>query len=71
VFRPGVWVALAEIFPEAAEQRCWNHKIMNVLGRLPKKVQAEARTLLLAIPYAEGRAQAKQRKDAFVHRFGQ
>ena len=67
----GVWAAAAEIWPQAAEQRCWNHKIVNVLDRLPQKVQPEARLLLTAIPYAEGRAQAEQRKDAFVHRFGQ
>jgi transposase-like protein len=21
----GIWAALAEVFPEVAEQRCWNH----------------------------------------------
>ena len=67
----GVWAALSEVWPQAAEQRCWNHKVVNVLDRLPKKVQAEARTLLLAIPYAMSRAEAETRKDAFVHRFGQ
>lgn len=67
----GVWAALAEIWPEAAEQRCWNHTIVNVLDRLPKKLQPEARPLLLAIPYAESRAEALKLKDAFVHRFGQ
>lgn len=50
----GVWAALAEIFPAAAEQRCWNHKIMNVLDFLPKKVESEARRLLLATHYADG-----------------
>lgn len=67
----GVWAAVAEIWPEAAEQRCWNHKIVNVLDRLPKKVQPEARQLLTAIPYARSRAEAQKRRDAFVHRFGQ
>jgi len=67
----GVWAALGEIWPEAAEQRCWNHKVVNVLDRLPKKVQAEARPLLLAIPYALSRAEALKLKDGFVHRYGQ
>ena len=33
---------------EAAEQRCWNHKIINVLDRLPKRQQESA---LRNIPY--------------------
>ncbi|GAB4255574.1 MAG: hypothetical protein Kow00122_13800 [Thermoleophilia bacterium] len=66
----GVWAALAEIWPEAEEQRCWNHKMVNVLGQLPKKRQEEARTLPTAIPYAESRAEALKRRDASVNRFG-
>ena len=27
----GIWGALANVYPDAAEQRCWNHKIINVL----------------------------------------
>ena len=43
-----------------------------MLDRLPKKVQPEARPLLLlAIPYAESRAEALKRKDAFLHRFSE
>ena len=40
----GIWAALPEIFPEAREQRCWNHKVVNVLDKLPKKVQAQAKS---------------------------
>src|SRR5262245_10888695 len=32
----GVWAAAADIWPEAAQQRCWNHKIVNVLDQLPR-----------------------------------
>jgi transposase-like protein len=32
----GFWGALGEVFPETAAQRCWFHKIANVLGALPK-----------------------------------
>ena len=32
----GFWGALREVFPQAREQRCWFHKIANVLGALPK-----------------------------------
>ena len=33
----GIWGALRNVYPQAAEQRCWNHKVMNVLDRLPKR----------------------------------
>ena len=34
------------------EQRCWNHKIVNVLNALPKKDQPEAAKRLSAMMYA-------------------
>ena len=39
----GIWRAVAEIWPQTTEQRCWNHRLLNVLNKLPKSVQAEAR----------------------------
>ncbi len=65
----GIWAALGQVYPEAAAQRCWNHKILNVLDQLPKKVQAEARALLKLIPYAPTRAEAERRRDAFAKRY--
>lgn len=64
-----IWAAATELWPTAREQRCWNHKILNVLDQLPRKVQAEARTLLTAIPYAPTRAEAEQRRDRFAKRY--
>jgi transposase-like protein len=61
----GIWGALAAVFPALAEQRCWNHRILNGLDRLPKKLQAEARALLTAIPYAETCEAAERAKRAF------
>ena len=61
----GIWGALAAVFPEAAEQRCWNHRILNVLDKLPLKGQVEARSLLTKIPYAETREAAERAKRAF------
>jgi putative transposase len=65
----GIWAALVQVWPEAAEQRCWNHKIVNVLDKLPKKAQAEARTLLKQIPYAPTRTEATRGRDAFAKRY--
>jgi len=61
----GIWGALAGVFPEAQEQRCWNHRLLNVLDKLPLKRQVEARSLLTKIPYAETREAAERQKRAF------
>jgi transposase-like protein len=66
----GIWGAIAEVFPEAAEQRCWNHKLTNVLDRLPRRLQPEARETLPGIPYAETRQEAERLRDTFVERYG-
>jgi transposase-like protein len=34
----GIWTALAKVFPQAEELRCWNHRIMNAIDQLPKKL---------------------------------
>ncbi len=60
-----IWSAVRSIFPTVAEQRCWNHRLLNVLDKLPKTLQAEARRLLTPIPYAETREEADRRKRAF------
>src|ERR1700741_3298440 len=46
----GLWEAWGEQYPTLAEQRCWNHRIVNVLDAMPKKHQAEARSLLCTLP---------------------
>jgi transposase-like protein len=61
----GIWGALAAVFPDAREQRCWNHRLLNVLDKLPLKRQAEARSLLTKIPYAQTREDAERQKRAF------
>ena len=65
----GIWAALAQVWPATREQRCWNHKILNVLDKLPKQEQAEARELLKRIPYAPTRAEATRRREAFAQRY--
>jgi putative transposase len=66
----GIWAALRAVWPEAGEQRCWNHKLVNMLDQLPQKVQVEARALLTQIPYAPTRAEALARRAAFARRYG-
>ena len=61
----GICGALAAVFPLARQQRCWNHRLLNVLDKPPKRLQPEGRRLLTAIPYAETRVEAECQKRAF------
>ena len=65
----GIWAAVAQVWPGAEEQRCWNHKTRNVLDRLPKKEQGEAKELLRAIPYAPSLAEALKGRETFAKRY--
>jgi transposase-like protein len=67
----GIWSALAQVLPGVQEQRCWNHKIVNVLDKLPKKQQSEAKALLCKIPQASTRKKAEELRVEFRSRFGQ
>jgi len=62
----GIWSALGELHAEGKEQRCWNHKIRNVLDCFPKRLRAEAAEKLKPIPYAETVAECERRRDAFI-----
>lgn len=66
----GIWSALGEIHPEGKEQRCWNHKITNVLDAIPKRIRNEASEYLKRIPYAETTEECEQMRDDFISRYG-
>ena len=65
----GIWSALGEVHPTGDEQRCWNHKIVNVLNELPKHEQPEAAERLRAVMYAESRSACERKRDEFLLRF--
>jgi putative transposase len=65
----GIWSALGEIHPEGREQRCWNHKLRNILDALPKRVRSEAKEYLCRIPYAESQKECERMRDAFILRY--
>jgi transposase-like protein len=65
----GIWGALSDVFPGAMEQRCWNHKVRNVLDKLPKKAQPKAKSELQEIVYSADREEAEIRRDDFVRRY--
>ena len=51
------------------EQRCWNHKITNVVDDLPKRGRPEASELLRKMPYGETREECEGRRDEFTARY--
>jgi transposase-like protein len=61
----GFWGALREVFPETREQRCWFHKIGNVLAALPKSAHPGAKKALAEIWGAEDRRHALDAVNAF------
>ena len=63
----GIWGALRNVYPQAEEQRCWNHRIVNLLAKLPKGVHKPALLILRQIPYAETRQEAQRLKKVFQH----
>jgi putative transposase len=65
----GIWSALGEIHPEGKEQRCWNHKIRNVLDCIPKRLRSEAEEYLKRIPYAETLSECERLRDIFIDRY--
>jgi transposase-like protein len=66
----GLWRALREVFPATREQRCWVHKMRNVLGALPTSVHAGARKALNEIISAEDRTHAERAIEALVSDYG-
>jgi len=62
----GFWAALEEELPETRWQRCWVHKTLNVLNKLPKSTQPHAKGLLHEIAQAPTRQQAERAFDRFL-----
>ena len=56
----GFWGALTDVFPETTHQRCWVHKMANVMNALPKSAQPAARAALAEVRDAEDREHARK-----------
>lgn len=65
----GFWKALDEVFPGTRHQRCWVHKVANVLNKLPKSVQKNAKTDLAEIWNAQSRADAEAALGVFAEKY--
>jgi transposase-like protein len=65
----GFWKAVAKLWPETDQQRCWVHKTANVLEKLPKAMQPKVKEALHNIWQAETREQAYEAFDHCIERF--
>ncbi len=61
----GFWKAVGEVWPETREQRDWFHKLGNVLDKLPKRLQPQAKAALHQVMYADSRGDAEEAIEAF------
>jgi transposase-like protein len=66
----GFWAALREVFPETKEQRCWFHKMANVLAALPKSAHPAATRAMQEIFNAEDGDHARVAAKAFAIGYG-
>lgn len=62
----GFWAALDEVYPTTRQQRCWQHKTMNVLNCLPKLSQPKAKAAIHDIWQAETKDEAEKAFDLFI-----
>jgi transposase-like protein len=66
----GFWAALADVWPDTREQRCWVHKTANILDALPKRLHRTAKAAIHEIYRAETRSDANAAIDDFARQFG-
>jgi transposase-like protein len=62
----GFWKAVGEVWPETREQRCWVHRLANILDKLPQRLQPKAKRALHEIMNAPTRAAAESAMTAFA-----
>jgi transposase-like protein len=65
----GFWTALEEVCPTTRHQRCWVHKTLNVMDKLPKSVQPAAKQDLREIWQAPDRVTAETAITTFAEKY--
>ena len=66
----GFWKALDEVFPGTRHQRCWVHKIANILNKFPKSMAPRVKADLQNIHHAPTRADALAAIETFKGKYG-
>ena len=65
----GFWAAMDEECPKTKQQRCWVHKTVNVLDKLPKSLQGQAKSMIHDIYMAPTEKDANNAFDYFIEAF--
>ena len=65
----GFWKALSRAYDTTRWQRCWVHKTVNILNKLPKSLQAKAKKKLHLIWMADNKDEAEKNFDAFIQTY--
>jgi putative transposase len=62
----GIWAALRDVWPETRRQRCWNHRVLNILDRLPKRLWPQVRQDLRHAIGASTKAASQQELETIA-----
>ncbi len=65
----GFWSALEQEYPETKQQRCWVHKTANLLDKIAKSLQPDAKKLIHEMYMAPTLVDAKKAFEEFKKRF--
>ena len=65
----GFWAALEEVFPHTKQQRCWVHKTANILDKMPKRIQVEAKALIHEMYLSPTLETAEEAKEEFIKKY--
>jgi transposase-like protein len=66
----GFWKALDEVFPGSRHQRCWVHKIANILNKVALSVQPNMKKDLREVYLAPTRGSADTAIGVFIEKYG-
>jgi transposase-like protein len=59
----GVWGGLSEVFPSTRRQRCWNHRLLNLKDKLPRRLHADVSPKLYELYQAPTRQHCEALRD--------
>lgn len=66
----GLWAAMREVWPETRPQRCWNHRVLNTLDKLPKRLWSEVRKDLREASQQPTKAQCRGKLEEIAAELG-
>jgi transposase-like protein len=67
----GLWGAIDEVYPQAGHQRCWRHKMSNVLNHFPKRLHDQVKLWLQRMYNATTKQECLQLMQQFADAYGQ